>query len=80
MRCLFMDVVAIRKSISINKEQDEFLRKHHISLSKLVQDAIDGELEDMTFAKRSDEALEDMEKGKYIEVSGDKLTQTLRKW
>jgi hypothetical protein len=32
------------KSISINKSQSEWIRKNHISLSKLVQDIIEKEM------------------------------------
>ncbi len=36
---------AVRKSISIPKEQDEWIKENNISLSKLVQEKIEKEME-----------------------------------
>jgi len=36
-----MDIMAVQRSVSITEAQDEWLNRNNISISKLVQNAID---------------------------------------
>ena len=73
-------MVVIRRNVSITEAQDAFLRKQNISLSKLIQERINKEMDDWKFARATAKALREMEQGHYEEMPADEFLRTLKEW
>lgn len=70
----------VRKSVSITKAQDDFLKKKNLSLSKLLQDRLAEEMRAWKKARRMDNILRQMEQGNYEEMDMDQFLREARKW
>ena len=73
-------MVVIRRNVSITEAQDAFLRKQNISLSKLIQERINKEMDDWKFARATAKALREMEQGHYEEMDFDQFLKKAKEW
>lgn len=72
--------MAVRKTISITEEQEEFLTAHHMSLSSITQQAINQTMADLEFATLTRKNLEEMKTGNYTEMELNDFLKTAKKW
>ena len=70
----------VRKNISITEFQDSFIKSRNISLSKLVQKALDKEINDINFANITNNNYNEMEKGKYEEKEINDFLSEAENW
>ena len=70
----------VRKNISITEFQDSFIKSRNISLSKLVQKALDKEINDINFANITNNNYDEMEKGKYEEKEINDFLSEAENW
>ncbi|MFT4304899.1 MAG: hypothetical protein ACMXX8_02305 [Candidatus Woesearchaeota archaeon] len=70
----------VRKNISITEFQDSFIKSRNISLSKLVQKALDKEINDINFSNITNNNYNEMEKGKYEEKEINDFLSEAENW
>jgi hypothetical protein len=70
----------VRKNISITEFQDSFIRDQNISLSKLVQKALDKEIQSIKFAHITNKNYDEMGKGNYKEKELNNFLSEAENW
>ncbi|RKZ06042.1 hypothetical protein DRQ25_14820 [Candidatus Fermentibacteria bacterium] len=73
-------MAVVRRNVSITEIQDKFLRERNLSLSKLVQERIEKEIDDWKFARATSKALREMERGHYEEMDLAEFLEKAKKW